>query len=109
MKNSQDIIQQLSDVPLLLLDATEKWRFFPRDEHLRAAVEHFCHTVVNSITALIYVLLRKHETVNRSCKSNQQSSNQGGSTDDNQCTSTGQSEGSSLVSSRGLQSDRRCK
>lgn len=74
MKNSQDILQQLSDIPLLLLDATQKWKFFPRDQRLKATVQQFFETVLDALSTLIHILLRKHKDSTLSCESRSWSS-----------------------------------
>ncbi|KAJ0114044.1 hypothetical protein J7T55_007878 [Diaporthe amygdali] len=58
IKNKDEILQQLDDLPLLLSEATEKWKLYPHDKRLQGAVENLCGTVVDSMTILIEVLLR---------------------------------------------------
>lgn len=52
-------------MPLLLSAATEKCKLYPHEEKLRTAAQDLCHTVVDSLTVLISILL---QTQKGSCK-----------------------------------------
>lgn len=69
MKNSQDILEQLSAIPLLLSAATETWRLYPHDQQLGIAALALYDTTVDSVNVLIQILLRKDASSKRSCKS----------------------------------------
>lgn len=46
---------------MLLSNATEKWKLYSRDENLKNAVRNLYETVVDSLSILIRILLRKQE------------------------------------------------
>lgn len=61
IKNKEEILRQLEDLPVLLSTATEKWKLYSRDERLKDAVRNLYETVVDSLSILIRILLRKQE------------------------------------------------
>ncbi|KAK7699855.1 hypothetical protein SLS64_011285 [Diaporthe eres] len=61
IKNKEEILRQLEDLPVLLSTATEKWKFYSRDENLKSAVRNLYETVADSLSILIRILLRKQE------------------------------------------------
>lgn len=61
IKNKEEILRQLEDLPVLLSTATEKWKLYSRDERLKDAVRNLLETVVDSLSILIRILLRKQE------------------------------------------------
>lgn len=65
MKNREDILNQLEDVPLILSTAVEKWKLYPSDDKLKTAAQELCHTVIDSMTVLIKILLHMQKG---SCK-----------------------------------------
>lgn len=65
IKNKEEILRQLEDLPFLLLTSTETWKLYPCDERLKDAVQNVYLTVVDSLSELISILLR---TQNGSCK-----------------------------------------
>ncbi|KAG8158267.1 hypothetical protein KVR01_012028 [Diaporthe batatas] len=58
IKNKEEILRQLEDLPLLLSGATETWKLYPRDEKLSKAAQMVYETVVGSLSELISILLR---------------------------------------------------
>lgn len=65
IKNKEEILRQLEDLPVLLATAAEKWKLYPRDERLKTAVNGLYETVADSLSVLIRILLRTQEG---SCK-----------------------------------------
>lgn len=61
IKNKEEILRQLEDLPVLLSTATDKWKLYSRDERLKDAVRNLYETVVDSLSILIRILLRKQE------------------------------------------------
>lgn len=61
IKNKEEILKQLEDLPVLLSTATEKWKLYSRDERLKNAARNLYETVVESLSILIRILLRKQE------------------------------------------------
>lgn len=70
MKNREDILEQLEDIPLTLSTVMEKWTLYPREDRLKSAVQGLCYTVIDSMTVLISILLQKQKG---SCKLEQTS------------------------------------
>lgn len=63
MRNSKDILQQLEDVPHMLLRAAEAWKLHSDHDKLlvKTAVQDLCHTVTDCVSELIRILLRTQE------------------------------------------------
>lgn len=59
IKNKDEILRQLEELPALLATATEKWKLYSHDGKLKNAVHSLYETVMDSLSDLIRILLRK--------------------------------------------------
>lgn len=62
IKNKEEVLRQLEDLPLLLSTSVETWKLYPRDERLKDAVQNLYETVVDALSELITILLRRQSS-----------------------------------------------